>query len=111
MRGEKSFSLVRVLLLGFGFLSIAGIWAVYNAFVPIFLKVSFKLASSAIGSVMTIDNIFAVLLVPFIGAMSDRTQTSLGRRRPYILIGSPVACVFFFLVPLASTTGVLDRIC
>ena len=48
---------------------------------------------------MTIDNIFAILLLPFLGALSDRTRTRLGRRRPYILVGSILAAVFFVLVP------------
>jgi len=72
----------------------------YNAYVPIFLKY-FKLSSFVIGIIMTVDNIFAILLLPFLGALSDRTRTRLGRRRPYILAGAPLAMLFFLLIPYA----------
>jgi maltose/moltooligosaccharide transporter len=92
----------RTFLLGFGFFGVSVIWAMYNAYVPIFLKENFHLRSTLIGLVMTIDNILAILLLPYLGALSDRTRTPLGRRRPYILIGSTLALVFFLLVPAAN---------
>jgi MFS family permease len=66
--------------------------------VPIFLN---KYISSAfvIGIVMTFDNIAAITLQPFFGALSDRTDTKYGRRMPFLLVGIPVSAVFFFLIP------------
>jgi len=93
------FSAGRTFLLGFGFLGVSVIWALYNAYVPIFLKDSFHLRSTLIGLVMTIDNILAIVLLPYLGALSDRTRTRLGRRRPYILVGSVLALVFFLFIP------------
>ncbi len=101
MQGER-FSAGRTFLLGFGFLGVSVIWSMYNAYVPIFLKDSFHLPSTLIGLVMTIDNVLAILLLPYLGALSDRTRTPLGRRRPYILVGSALALVFFLLVPAAN---------
>ncbi len=92
----------RTFLLGFGFLGVSVIWSMYNAYVPIFLKDNFRLSSTLIGLVMTIDNVLAILLLPYLGALSDRTRTRLGRRRPYILVGSVLALVFFLLVPAAN---------
>jgi Na+/melibiose symporter-like transporter len=92
----------KTFLLGFGFLGVSVIWALYNAYVPIFLKETFRLRSTLIGLVMTIDNVLAILLLPYLGALSDRTRTRLGRRRPYILAGSILALVFFLLVPAAN---------
>jgi maltose/moltooligosaccharide transporter len=99
---EERLSAGRTFLLGFGFLGVSVIWSMYNAYVPIFLKESFHLRSTLIGLVMTIDNILAILLLPYLGALSDRTRTPLGRRRPYILIGSALALVFFLLIPAAN---------
>ncbi len=90
----------RIFVLGLGFFGISVIWALYNAYVPIFLK-DFALSSAVIGFVMTIDNIFAILMLPYIGALSDQTRTRLGRRMPYILAGAPLAAVFFWLIPVA----------
>jgi Na+/melibiose symporter-like transporter len=101
MKGER-LSAGRTFLLGFGFLGVSLIWSLYNAYVPIFLKDSFHLSSTLIGLVMTIDNVLAILLLPYLGALSDRTRTRLGRRRPYILVGSALALVFFLLVPAAN---------
>ena len=94
----------RTFLLGFGFFGVAVIWSLYNAYVPIFLKENFRLSSTLIGLVMTIDNVLAILLLPYLGALSDRTRTRLGRRRPYILVGSVLALVFFLLVPAANAS-------
>jgi maltose/moltooligosaccharide transporter len=66
------------------------------------LKDSYGLRSTVIGLIMTIDNVFAIVLLPFLGALSDRTRTRLGRRRPYILAGSVFAAIFFILVPFAN---------
>jgi len=100
MKGKIIFNKKKIFILGFGFFGVSIIWAMYNAYVPIFLKY-FKLSSFVIGIIMTVDNIFAILLLPFLGALSDRTRTRLGRRRPYILAGAPLAMLFFLLIPYA----------
>jgi Na+/melibiose symporter-like transporter len=99
---NSKFDVGKTYLLGFGFLGISIIWALYNAYVPVFLKETFHLESSVIGFIMTIDNIFAILLLPYLGALSDKTHTKLGRRRPYILVGAPLAAIFFVLIPFAN---------
>lgn len=104
---SQRFNWPRTFLLGFGFLGVSVIWSLYNAFMPIFLQERFGLSATATGWVMTIDNILAIVLLPFLGALSDRTRTRLGRRRPYILVGSLVATVLFLLVPGAVARGVL----
>jgi maltose/moltooligosaccharide transporter len=104
---EAGFKWPRTFLLGFGFLGVSVIRSLYNAYIPVLLKDTFGLSSTAIGSVMTIDNVLAILLLPFLGALSDRTRTPLGRRRPYILAGSILAAVFFVLVPTALASRIL----
>jgi Na+/melibiose symporter-like transporter len=96
---EQQFKISKTFLLGFGFLGISMIWSLYNAYVPVFLKDTFNLPLTAVGGIMTIDNIFAIILLPFLGALSDRTNTPIGRRRPYILIGAPLAMFFFIMIP------------
>ncbi len=48
---------------------------------------------------MTIDNIFAVTIQPYIGFLSDKTR--LGRRRPYILVSAPIAAITLALIPVS----------
>ena len=46
--------------------------------------------------------ITGLLIQPFIGAMSDKTWTRLGKRKPYILGGAVVMIVILFLFPLVT---------
>ncbi|MFN6991527.1 MAG: SLC45 family MFS transporter [Fervidobacterium sp.] len=103
---KKGFSFKNLLLLGFGFFGISLVWPLYNSYVPIFLK-DFKLSSTAVGFVMTIDNIFAIFMLPIIGVLSDQTRTRFGRRMPYILIGAPLAALTFALIPVTRTVQLL----
>lgn len=96
---RQEFSYFKVFLLGFGFFGISVIWSIYNSYVPIFLK-QLGLASWLVGFIMTIDNIFAVVLLPYLGVLSDVTRTRIGRRKPYILLGAPPAALTFALIPL-----------
>ncbi|MCR4426900.1 MAG: MFS transporter, partial [Firmicutes bacterium] len=92
----------RTLILGFGFFAISLSWALYNAFVPVFLDtllVDVAMKGFLVGAIMTFDNIAAVTLQPFFGAASDRTWNRYGRRMPYILVGMPLGALFFALIP------------
>ncbi|RRJ63588.1 MFS transporter [Paenibacillus oralis] len=86
-------------LLGLGFFSISLTWALYNAFVPLFLDDYVK-SAALIGFMMTIDNYLAIVLQPWIGHRSDKTMTRFGRRMPYLLLGMPLGAVFAALIPL-----------
>lgn len=44
---------------------------------------------------MAFDNIMAVILLPLFGALSDRSQHKLGRRTPYIIVGTILAAFSF----------------
>ncbi len=105
----EEFSYKRIFLLGLGFFGISIIWSLYNAYVPIFLK-DFALSSFVIGIVMVIDNVFAILLLPYLGALSDKTRTRWGRRKPYIMVGAPLGALFFALIPIARAYGSLALI-
>ena len=96
------FNYWKIFLLGFGFFGVSVIWAVYNAFVPIFLSQKFGLSAALVGFFMTLDNIAALFILPPVGAWSDRLRTKLGRRLPFILVGAPISAVAFGLIPLAA---------
>jgi maltose/moltooligosaccharide transporter len=93
----------KTFLLGFGFFGISLIWSVYNSYVPIFLR-EYNLPLSLVGLVMTFDNIAGVTIQPYIGFLSDSTRTRFGRRMPYLIIGAPIAALFFALIPVLHLT-------
>ncbi len=101
----------RTLLLGFGFFGISIIWPLFNTFVPVFLKEDFALSATLIGFIMTWDNYANMFLQPLVGERSDRTRSRWGRRKPWIMVGAPLAAVFFVLVPtLGTVPGIMIAI-
>ncbi|MGW8251203.1 MAG: MFS transporter, partial [Anaerolineales bacterium] len=98
-------------VLGFGFFGISLIWPIFNNFVPIFLREDFALSATMIGFIMTWDNYLNLFVQPIVGERSDHTRTRIGRRKPWMLVGAPLAAVFFVLVPAArSPLGVMVAI-
>jgi Na+/melibiose symporter-like transporter len=120
---KKSFPYARTFLLGFGFLGISIIWPVFNQFIPIFLQagnpeferqllaegralpdiVGFGLAPSLALFIMTWDNLINLFVQPWVGERSDHTWTRIGRRKPWILLGMPIAVLGFIFVPVAQS--------
>uniref|UniRef100_A0A7C3MKW2 MFS transporter n=1 Tax=Dictyoglomus thermophilum TaxID=14 RepID=A0A7C3MKW2_DICTH len=96
---NKEVSYFKIFLLGFGFLSISLLWAIYNSDIPIILQKTYKLSSFVVGWIMNLDNILAILLIPLIGALSDRTVTKIGKRMPYIISSLPLGAILFALIP------------
>jgi MFS family permease len=105
------FPYAKTLLLGAGFFGISLIWPIFNNYVPIFLKENFNLSAIAIGFVMTWDNYLNMFVQPVVGARSDRTYTRIGRRKPWMLVGAPLAAIFFVTVPaMRSVAGIMITI-
>ena len=85
----------RVMLVGMAFFLISAFWQAYDAIIPLILANHFGLSETASGVVMSIDNVLAVFMLPLFGALSDKMNTPLGKRTPFILIGSVIAMVSF----------------
>ena len=92
----------RTLRVGFAFLSICAFWQLYDNVVPLILKNTFHMPDGPMGIVMALDNILALFLLPFFGALSDKTHSKLGRRTPFIVGGTIAAVVLMNLLPLAD---------
>ena len=85
----------RVVLVGMAFFLISAFWQAYDAIVPLILTNHFGLPQSVSGAVMSIDNVLAVFMLPIFGALSDKVSTKIGKRTPFILVGTLVAVVAF----------------
>ena len=53
-----------------------------------------------VGIMMAIDNIAALILLPIFGTLSDKTKSPIGKRMPYILVGTFVCAVAFPFIPV-----------
>jgi len=120
---QEKFPYKKTFILGLGFLGISIVWPIFNSFIPIFLQagnpeyerqlleagrelpkiVGFGLGPSLAFFVMTWDNLINVFVQPWAGSKSDSTWNRFGRRKPWILIGAPIAAIAFILIPFANT--------
>ena len=88
----------KTICVGFAFFLISMFWQAYDTLVPLILTNKFGMAQTWSGMIMALDNLIALFLLPIFGAVSDRTNTRFGRRTPYIVVGTVVAAVSFFLL-------------
>ncbi len=94
----------RTILVGFAFFLISAFWQAYDTVVPLILTDKFHMKQAYSGIIMALDNIFALVMLPIFGALSDKTRTKWGRRTPYITIGAVCASVAF------SFLGIIDNL-
>lgn len=92
----------RTFFVGLAFLSICSFWQMYDNIIPLILQNTFGLGETVTGVVMALDNVLAILLLPFFGALSDRVDTKWGRRTPFIVCGTALAIVFMLVLPMAD---------
>ncbi len=106
----KRFPYRKTFVLGLGFFGISMIWPLFNNYVPIFLA-ELGLSATLVGFIMTWDNYLNMFVQPIVGEMSDQTRTRFGRRKPWMMVGAPMAALFFLFVPaLRSPVGIMFAI-
>jgi maltose/moltooligosaccharide transporter len=90
---------------------------VFDTFVPVLLQaghplwqntgavhakiVGFALAPGLAFFIMTWDNLINLFIHPWAGARSDQTEGRWGRRKPWIMLGVPIAAIGFVVIPFA----------
>ncbi len=94
----------RTILVGLAFLSICSFWQMYDNVVPLILTKTFHLNETFSGAIMAADNVLALFLLPFFGTLSDRTDTKMGKRTPYILGGTLAAVILLNILPLIDNS-------
>jgi len=95
----------RTVLIGLAFLSISAFWQMYDNVVPLILKNTFGMGETITGAIMAADNILALFLLPIFGSLSDKVNTKIGKRTPFILVGTALACTLLVIMPIADNTG------
>ena len=120
--GALKLNMKRTMLIGFAFFGILLLWQVYDSWCPTLLSELFaktfypaqyaeattpalkdaliKQVQYPVGIMMAIDNLAALILLPIFGNLSDKTHTKIGKRMPYILVGTFVCAVAFPFIPV-----------
>jgi MFS family permease len=106
----------RTFLVGFGFFGISILWPIFNQWVPLILQagnpqfstslinfVGFGIGPALAMFIMTWDNIINIFVQPWVGNRSDHTWNRFGRRKPWVLLGLPIAVLGFLSIPMAQT--------
>lgn len=92
----------RTFFIGLAFLSISAFWQVYDNIIPLIMQNSFGLGETVTGLIMAMDNVLALFLLPVFGSLSDKVDTRLGKRTPFIVVGTFLAVIFMIILPTAD---------
>ncbi|PAZ23290.1 MFS transporter, partial [Escherichia coli] len=98
-------------------LSLCALWNISFGFFGV--QVAYALQSANISRIFTIlgsdphnlsyfwilPPLAGIIVQPIVGILSDRTWTPLGRRKPYLIIGSLIAVIIMLLLPNAGSFG------
>jgi MFS family permease len=93
----------RTILVGFAFFLISAFWQAYDTVVPLILHNKFEMKELYSGFIMSLDNIFAVVMLPVFGTLSDKVSCKYGRRTPFILFGTIAAASLFVILGFINT--------
>jgi MFS family permease len=124
---KKQFTYRKAFVMSFGIFGIMSIWRVFNHFVPLFLQAGnpeyerqlleagksitmtdgFGLGPTLAFFIMTWDNILNVFVQPWAGLKSDYTRSRFGKRKPWLMIGAPLAAFGFVFIPASKSVFIM----
>lgn len=89
-------------LLGLPTFGLALSITIVSTYLPVVLM-DFTDSTAIIGLIIGGEGFFALFLPLVVGSWSDRVDTRLGRRLPFLLVAAPVAAIALVLMPLVSS--------
>lgn len=94
-------------LVGIAFCGIMLFWSMFTFVVPKLLS-GFGVSSGKTGFVLSLESIAGLLLLPLFGAWSDKVNTRIGKRMPFVIIGTILAVIGLCFIPLAISVDSLN---
>lgn len=97
---QKTERLSNTALVGYG-LSDAPVIYAYVLILVMYMKyaaVELGVSTAVIGTIFVIAKGWDAVTDPLVGALSDRTKSRFGRRRPWLLAGAPLLAIFGVMV-------------
>lgn len=74
----------------------------YDSIIPLMLQNTFHLGETVTGALMAMDNVLAIFLLPLFGTLSDKADTKIGKRMPFIVGGTLLAVTLLLLLSAAD---------
>ncbi len=94
----------KTFFVGASFMAICAFWQLYDNIVPLILTNTFEMGETLRGVIMALDNVLALFLLPILGTLSDKYNSRLGKRTPFIILGTALSVIFMMLMPIADNT-------
>ncbi|KRB46675.1 MAG: MFS transporter [Pseudomonadota bacterium] len=83
-------------------LPIAAIGLVMAVYLPRFFAAQLGLSLAVVGGAFTIVRLLDMALDPMLGMAMDRTRSRLGRYRPWLILGAPIAMAACYMLFMAK---------
>lgn len=73
----------------------------YNFLPPVYYSAEVGMVALTVATIFAIGRFWEAIVDPLVGALSDRTKSRFGRRRVWMVVGTPIALVsaWFLLLP------------
>ena len=109
VKHERTLPLQVCLGWGVGSLGMAVMFGLISTFALSFMTNFLAISAGVAGLLLGLSKVYDGITDPIMGVISDRTNSKIGRRRPYLLVGAfmlAATMVLMFNVPdFATTTG------
>lgn len=99
---SEKFDVKVVVFISIMFTSTILAWEMYDSQVSISLY-QYLGSLALVGLIMGLDNLLGLIIQPVMGNRSDNTRSRYGRRIPYLIIGVPLAALFFALIAFETS--------
>lgn len=79
----------------------------YNFLPPVYYSAEVGMLALTVATIFAVGRFWEALIDPLVGAWSDRTRSRIGRRRTWMLAGTPIALIsaWFLLLPPSGASS------
>ncbi|WP_439533560.1 MFS transporter [Polymorphobacter sp.] len=103
--GDKPLSLGLSLGFGVGTIGVSIMLNTVTTYFPAMMSTVLGQSTAIAGVLLTLSKLYDILADILIGTLSDRSQSKLGRRRPFLAIGGIVSAASFMMIFMPPVLG------
>jgi GPH family glycoside/pentoside/hexuronide:cation symporter len=103
--GDRPMSLALCLSFGVGTIGVSIMLNTVTIYFPALMSTVLGQSTAIAGLLLTLSKLYDIVADGLIGAMSDRSQSTLGRRRPFLAVGAIISAASFLMIFLPPELG------